>query len=222
MLHCWSAQGEQCPPAAVPFLGWALSLLPEPTTLEYGVLMPSGGAALLLPLLFGRGDGTWPAPLLLPSATTAPAGGGHSCPLPHSCLGRHFSLAGLGMGSKLLPPGEVIRSPECKVAVGHPRLRSLGCMRGKPGPCGGSQPVLWLLVARRWPAGLRVAKAGWRPRVPGETAWDGGQSGCEELVRNAAGGLHHHLPLPAGSAGPWEQLPRGRDISTPQGAGGRP
>lgn len=62
--------------------------------------------------------------------------------------------------------------------------------------------MLWLLVARHGPARLCVAKAGWQLWVSGETVWDRGQSGCEEPVRSAAGGLRHHLPLPAGSAGP--------------------
>lgn len=87
-------------------------------------------------------------------------------------------------------------------------------MPEKPGLCGGSWLVLWLLVAHHGPARLRVAKAGWRPWVPGDMTRDGGQSGCKELVGNAAGGLHCRcLPLPAGSAGPWEQLPWGRDNS---------
>ena len=119
--------------------------------------------------------------------------GGHSHPLPRRCLGRDFSLAGLGIWG-------------AEGAGGHPglsrALRSQGSSPGKLGPCGGSRLVRWLPVARHGPAGLRVAKAAWQPRVPGETARDGGQSGGEEPARSAAGGLHHRLPLPTGSAGP--------------------
>lgn len=133
---------------------------------------------------------------------------------------------GLGMGLKLLPQGKSPSPPSAKVAVGHPRpSRALGSpcsMPGKLGPRWGSWLVLWLLVVCHGPAGLRVAEAGWRPRVSGEKAWDGGQSGCEEPVQGAAKGLYHRLPLLAGSAGPWEQPPWGRDISAPWRAGGHP
>lgn len=156
--------------------------------------------ALLPPLLSGRGDGVWLALLLLPSPAAALRGAGTATDCPMAPWGGIFPLRGWEWSPNCSPWGKSPSPPCNKVAVGHPGfscvLCSPGSMPEKPGLCGGSWLVLWLLVAHHGTARLRVAKAGWWPWVPGEMTRDRGQSRCKELVGNAVGGLHHRCLPP--------------------------
>lgn len=139
-----------CVPSAFP--GRALWLLQEPTATECGVLIPSGRAALLPPLLLGKKGRAWPAPLLILMWSQPPTALWLPGDLQDWEWDPNHSLC-----------GKSPHSPPPQVAAGHPRLSqalgSLGTVPGPPGLCGGSWLALCLLLPHHRLAGLHVAKA---------------------------------------------------------------